>query len=79
VISGEKEQEDRVMKEKIERTTRDHRWITISGLLFVAAWVVGLLVASPPVATAPITHVIAYYEANREMVQSKIHEGELPL
>ena len=34
------------MKEKTESETRDHRWIAISGLLFVAAWVAGLLVAS---------------------------------
>jgi hypothetical protein len=27
------------MKEKTESETRDHRWIAISGLLFVAAWV----------------------------------------
>ena len=27
------------MKEKTESEPRDHRWIAISGLLFVAAWV----------------------------------------
>ena len=39
------------MKEKTESETRDHRWIAISGLLFVAAWVAGLFVASPPAVT----------------------------
>ncbi len=43
------------MKEKTESETRDHRWIAISGLLFVAAWV-------------PMANLIAYYEANRQMV-----------
>jgi hypothetical protein len=56
------------MKEKTERETRDHRWIAISGLLFVAAWVAGLLVASPPAVTTPMANLIAYYEANRQMV-----------
>src|SRR5215469_7575728 len=56
------------MKEKRERTTRDHRWMAISGLLFVAAWIVGLLVASPPAVTTPMTDLIAYYEAHRAMV-----------
>jgi hypothetical protein len=56
------------MKEKLERTTRDHRWIAISGLLFVAAWIVGLLVASPPAVTTPMANLIAYYEAHRAMV-----------
>ena len=56
------------MKENLERTTRDHRWIAISGLLFVAAWIVGLLVASPPAVTTPMANVIASYEANRQMV-----------
>src|SRR5581483_640561 len=56
------------MKEKTERETRDHRWIAASGLLFVATWIVGLLVASPPAATTPMAEVIAYYEANRAMV-----------
>ena len=56
------------MKEKTERATREHRWIAISGLLFVAAWVVGLLVASPPALTTPMATLIAYYEANRQMV-----------
>jgi hypothetical protein len=56
------------MKEKTDRATREHRWIAISGLLFVAAWVAGLLVASPPAVTAPMANLIAYYEANRQMV-----------
>jgi Domain of unknown function (DUF4386) len=56
------------MKEKTERATRDHRWIVISGLLFVAAWIAGLLVASRPAATTPMADLIAYYEANRAMV-----------
>ena len=56
------------MKEKTERDIRDHWWIAASGLLFVAAWVVGLLVASRPAATTPMADVLAYYEANRAMV-----------
>ncbi len=56
------------MKEKTESETRDHRWIAISGLLFVAAWVAGLFVASPPAVTTPMANLIAYYEANRQMV-----------
>ena len=56
------------MKEKLDRTTRDYRWIAISGLLFVAAWIVGLLVASPPAVTTPMADLIAYYEAHRAMV-----------
>lgn len=56
------------MKEQTERATRDHRWMAISGLLFVAAWVAGLLVTSPPAVTAPMANLIAYYEANRQMV-----------
>lgn len=56
------------MKEKTERVTKEHRWIAISGLLFVAAWVAGLLIASPPAAMTPMANVIAYYEANRQMV-----------
>src|SRR5256885_8448670 len=58
------------MKEKTESETRDHRWIAISGLLFVAAWVAGLFVASPPAVTTPMANVIAYYEANWQMVQA---------
>ena len=42
--------------------------MAISGLLFVAAWVAGLLVTSPPAVTAPMANLIAYYEANRQMV-----------
>src|ERR1700682_3442223 len=73
----EREQEGRVMKEKIERETRDNRWIAISGLLFVAAWVVGLLIASPPAATTPMVNLIAYYEAKREavMLQAYLTNG----
>ena len=56
------------MKEKTARVTNEHRWIAISGLLFVSAWVVGFLIASPPAATTPMANVIAYYEANRQMV-----------
>jgi hypothetical protein len=56
------------MKEKTEGETRDHRWIAISGLLFVAAWVAGLFVASPPAVTTPMANLIASYEANRQMV-----------
>ena len=56
------------MKEKTERVTKEHRWIAISGLLFVSAWVAGFLIASPPAATTPMANVIAYYEANRQMV-----------
>jgi hypothetical protein len=56
------------MKGKTESETRDHRWIAISGLLFVAAWVAGLLVASPPAVRTPMANLIAYYEANRQMV-----------
>ena len=55
------------MKEKSVVQTRDSRWIAVSGLVFVAAWVVGLVIASPPAATAPTATVIAYYQANREM------------
>ena len=55
------------MKEKSVVKTRDSRWIVVSGLVFVAAWVVGLVIASPPAATAPTATVIAYYQANREM------------
>src|SRR6266700_3819662 len=56
-----------MMKEKSVVQTRDSRWIAVSGLVFVAAWVVGLVIASPPMATAPTATVIAYYQANREM------------
>jgi len=56
-----------MMKEKSVVQTRDSRWIAVSGLVFVAAWVVGLVIASPPAATAPTATVIAYYQANREM------------
>ena len=65
------------MKEKTESETRDHRWIAISGLLFVAAWVAGLFVASPPAVTTPMANVIAYYEANRQivMVQAYLTNG----
>ena len=56
------------MKEKSERAAREDRWIAISGLLFVAAWVVGLLVASPPAVTAPMADLITYYEVHRAMV-----------
>jgi hypothetical protein len=55
------------MKEKSVIETRDSRWIAVSGLVFVAAWVVGLMIASPPAATAPTANVIAYYQVNREM------------
>ncbi len=65
------------MKEKTESETRDHRWIAISGLLFVAAWVAGLFVASPPAVTTPMANLIAYYEANRQivMVQAYLTNG----
>jgi hypothetical protein len=53
------------MKEKTERETRDHRWIAISGLLFVAAWVAGLLVTSPPVVTTPMADLIASYSGQQ--------------
>jgi hypothetical protein len=56
------------MKEKIVVETRDSRWIAVSGLVFVAAWVVGLVIASPPATTATTATMIAYYQANREMV-----------
>lgn len=51
---------------KIE--AHERRWIAISGLLFVVAWIVGVVVASPPAATAPIAELIKYYTANQSMV-----------
>ena len=55
------------MKEKTVVETRESRWIAVSGLVFVVAWVVGLVIASPPATTAPTATVIAYYQATREM------------
>jgi hypothetical protein len=65
------------MKVKTVVESRDSRWIAASGLLFIAAWVVGLVIASPPAATAPTSSVIAYYQANREiaMLQTYLISG----
>jgi hypothetical protein len=65
------------MKEKTVVETRASRWIAVSGLVFVAAWVVGLVVTVPPAATAPIATVIAYYQAHREiaMLQTYLISG----
>ena len=48
--------------------TRDGRWLAVSGLLFVAAWIVGLIIASPPAISAPMASLMTYYQANRELV-----------
>ncbi len=48
--------------------TRDGRWLAVSGLLFVAAWIVGLIIASPPAISAPMASQMTYYQANRELV-----------
>ena len=65
------------MKEKTVVETRDSRWIAVSGLVFVAAWIVGLVITSPPAVTAPTSTVIAYYQANRElaMLQTYLING----
>ena len=65
------------MKEKTVVETRESRWIAVSGLVFVAAWVVGLVIASPPAATAPTANLIAYYQANSgmAMVQTYLING----
>jgi hypothetical protein len=65
------------MKETTVGETRDSRWIAISGLVFVAAWIVGLVVTAPPAATAPTATVIAYYQAHREiaMLQTYLISG----
>ncbi len=65
------------MKEKTVVETRESHWIAVSGLVFVAAWVVGLLIASPPATTAPTANVIAYYQANSgmAMVQTYLING----
>jgi hypothetical protein len=39
-------------------TTPEGRWILVSGLLFVGARIVGLLIASPPAITAPTGSLI---------------------
>ena len=46
----------------------DRRCLAASGLLFVGAWIVGLLVISPPAATASTADLVAYYRANTAMV-----------
>ena len=43
-------------------------WIAFSGLLFVAAWIIGLLLGSPPTIAAPTSSLIAYYHANAELI-----------
>ena len=60
------------MQEKYQNKTRDHRWIVVSGFLFVAAWIVGLLLASPPAITAPLANLIAYYEGNKGIATAQV-------
>jgi hypothetical protein len=65
------------MKEKTFVATSDRRWIAASGLVFVAAWIVGLVIVSAPKATASTADLIAYYQANRElaMLQTYLTNG----
>jgi len=54
------------------------RLVGVAALLFVAAWVIGLLVAPPsPAATDPVAKIIAYYVAHRRaaMLQAVLIEG----
>jgi hypothetical protein len=55
------------MKEQTRIETSDRRWIAASGLVFVAAWIVGLALTSSPAATASTTDLVAYYQAHRGM------------
>jgi hypothetical protein len=48
--------------------TRDGRWLAASGLLFVAAWIVGLVIVSPPEISAPVANLISFYQANTGLV-----------
>src|SRR5262249_7459404 len=63
----------RVVKEKTVVETRDSRWIAGSELVFVAAWVVGLVVTAPPAASAPTATVIAYHQAPMEIATLQSH------
>src|ERR1051326_2126659 len=65
------------MRENIRKETSDHRWIAASGLLFVAEWIIGLALTSPPTATASTAELIAYYQAHRDlaMLQSYLANG----
>ena len=53
------------MNEKTVIGASDRRWIAASGLVFVVAWIVGLIIAAPPATTAAPATVIAYYQANQ--------------
>lgn len=61
------------MKEKNTGETRDHRWIMLSGFVFIAAWVGGLLITFPPAITAPIANLVAYYQANGGMAMAQVY------
>ena len=65
------------MKEKTQRETSDRRWIAVSGLVFVAAWIVGLALPLPPAATASTADLVAYYQAHRylAMLQTYLANG----
>ena len=49
------------MKNKVSGTTIDNRWILLSGLVFVAAWIVGLSLVSAPAATASMADLFTFY------------------
>ncbi len=65
------------MQEKALVETSDGRWIAASGLVFVAAWIVGLVIVAPPAATSSTADLIAFYQANRNlaMLQTYLTNG----
>src|SRR5579859_5576614 len=66
-----------LMEKQVTINTNDRRWIAISGLIFIVAWVIGLLITSSPAPTAATASVVAYYQANRgvAMLQTYLISG----
>jgi hypothetical protein len=49
------------MQKKVSGATGDSRWILFSGLVFVAAWIVGLALVSAPAATSSAADLFTFY------------------
>src|SRR5947209_10644358 len=61
------------MQENTSTRSRGNRAVLVAGLLFVGAWIIGLVVASPPVVTAPAETLITYYEGHADLAMLQVY------
>ena len=61
------------MQENTSIKRRENRAVLVGGLLFVAAWIIGLVVASPPAVTAPADTLTMYYRGHTGLAMLQVY------